>query len=144
VLVYAAGGVFLDPDIVKIPDSACVTLTFEDGSVCTTLISSAGCPDFEKESTEIYCDNKAIHIDGFRQMKYFGFEGHRQTLLDIGTVDKGQEAEIQMFGRSILEDSPPPNDILVAARAAVISYKVNESIRTGLPVAIAREEYDFS
>lgn len=143
VSIYAAGGIFLDPAKVTIPDSACVTITFEDGSVCTTLINSAGCPDFEKEVTEIYCDNKVMFIDSFRRMEAYGFEGRKKTILDIGGTDKGQAAEVNLFARSILEDTSPPNGILAAARAAVISYKVNQSLATCLPIPMERKEYDF-
>jgi len=72
--VYASGGTFLDPDKVKIPDSGIITITFEDGSIGTTLIVSAGCKLFPKEATEIYCDGKAIYIDEFKEMKYYGFD----------------------------------------------------------------------
>jgi hypothetical protein len=108
------------------------------------LINSAGCSDFEKEATEIYCDNRAIYIDGFRVMKYFGFEGHKETTFDIGVVDKGQAIEVDMLADAIIHDREAPNGIVNAARAAVISYKVNESLKTGKPVSIKREEYTFA
>jgi len=34
-----------------------------------------------------------------------------------------------------------PNGLVKAARAAVISYKVNESIKTGAPVSIYEDDY---
>lgn len=140
VSVYAAGGIFLDPEIVKIPDSANVTITFADGSVCTTLIASAGCPLFEKEATEIYCANKAIFINGFKEMSYYGFDDQDKTELNFTKVDKGQRIELDQLADSILNDTESPNGLAVALKGAVISYKVLESLKTGQPAVIKPEE----
>lgn len=143
VMVYASGGTFLDPEKVKIPDSGIVTITFSDGSVATTLINSAGCSDFPKEATEIYCSGKAIYISDFTKMEYCGFEGHKRTLVEYDKVDKGHAIEIDMLADAILNDTESPNGIIKAARAAVISYKVNESIASGAPVSISQNDYIF-
>jgi predicted dehydrogenase len=143
VSVYASGGIFLDPGKVKIPDSAVVTITYEDGSVGTTLIASAGCADFPKEATEIYCNNKAIYINDFKSMKCYGYEGHKKVSLEFDSADKGQAIEVNMLADSIINDSQSPNGLEKAARAAVISYKVVQSLKTGMPVKISREDYVF-
>jgi predicted dehydrogenase len=143
VMVYAAGGTFLDPDLVKIPDSANVTITFADGSVATTLIASAGCPAFPKESTEIYCDKKAISITDFREMEYYGFENQDKVKLEFSAQDKGQICEIDLLADAILNNTEAPNGLVKAARSALISYKVMESLATGRPVPMTESEYMF-
>jgi predicted dehydrogenase len=143
VMVYASGGTFLDPVKVKIPDSAIVTITFADGSIGTTLISSAGCPGFPKEATEIYCNGKMIYINDFTSMEYYGYEGHAKTSLTFDRVDKGHSVEIDQFADAILCDKESPNGIIKASRAAVISYMVNESIASGAPVPVSQREYLF-
>lgn len=143
VKVYASGGTFLDPERVKIPDSAVVTITFSDGSVGTTLVSSAGCDAFPKEATEIYCDKKAIYINDFKKMEYYGFERQDKVSTEYSNVDKGHANELEQFADAILNGSPSPNGLAEAARAAIISYKVNESIARGMPVAIDESEYIF-
>lgn len=141
VSVYASGGTFLDPEKVKIPDSGIVTITFADGSIGTTLIASGGCPDFPKEATEIYCSGKAIYINDFTKMEYFGFESHKKTLVEYDKVDKGHAIELDMLADAIINDTESPNGVVKAARAAVISYMVNESIKSGAPVAISEADY---
>ncbi|HOP10176.1 MAG TPA: Gfo/Idh/MocA family oxidoreductase [Oscillospiraceae bacterium] len=143
VSVYASGGTFLDPEKVKIPDSAIVTITFADGSVGTTLIASAGCSAFPKESTEIYCDGKAIWVNDFTAMEYYGFEGHAKTTLAFDKVDKGHTSEIDQFADAILLGKDSPNGLVKAARAAVLSYMVNESLASGKPVAVSEKDYLF-
>ena len=142
VSVYASGGTFLDPDKVKIPDSGIITIAFEDGSVGTTLIASAGCKLFPKEATEIYCDGKAIYIDEFREMKSYGFEKGKEVIT-LEKIDKGQIAEIDELADAIVNNTEPPNGLVNAARAAVISFYVNESIRTGKQIPISKEDYIF-
>lgn len=143
VMVYASGGTFLDPEKVKVPDSAIVTITFADGSVGTTLIDSAGCSGFPKEATEIYCDGRMIYINDFTSMEYYGFEGHKKTSLTYDRVDKGHATEIDQFADAIFYDCESPNGIAKAARAAVISYMVNESIASGAPAKISLSDYQF-
>lgn len=142
VSVYASGGIFLDPHFVKIPDSGIVTITFADGSVGTTLIASAGCDKFPKESTEIYCDSNAIHIQDFKAMDYYGWSDEPVNIT-LDAVDKGWITEIDQFADAILNDTESPNGLVRAARAAVISYMVNESIADGAPVAISESDYIF-
>jgi len=143
IMVYASGGTFLDPEKVKISDSAIITITFADGSIGTTLINSAGCSDFPKEATEIYCNNKAIYINDFTKMEYCGFEGHKKTFFEIDSVDKGHAIEVDKLADAILNNTESPNGIENAARAAVISYMVNESIKSGAPLQIRENDYIF-
>lgn len=143
VMVYASGGTFLDPEVVKIPDSAIVTITFADGSVGTTLIASAGCGTFPKEVTEIYCALRAVYIHDFREMEYHGFEGQERVKVELSATDKGQPVEIEALAEAILNDTESPNGLTQAARAAVISYMVNESVASGQPLPISESDYVF-
>ncbi len=143
VSVYAAGGTFLDPDLVKIPDSAVITITFADGSVGTTLISSAGCDTFEKEATEIYCDNKAVNIQNFQKMDCYGFDNAEKENLKLDSVDKGHMIELNLFADAVLNNTEAPIGLEQAARAAVISYKVMESLKTGKPVQIKEKDFQI-
>lgn len=139
--VFAAGGTFLDPARVKIADSAVVTITFADGSVGSTLISSAGCPDFPKEATEVYCANRAVYISDFNHMESYGFEGKKKVSMDFSETDKGHREELDRFADAVLSGAPAPNGLQKAMRAAILSYKVNESIKTGQPVSVSASEY---
>lgn len=143
VCVYASGGTYLNPELVKIPDSAIVTITFADGSTGVTLINSAGNGTLPKEATEIYCDQKAIQLIDFRRAEYYGFDGHEKIVTEYDSVDKGHRIELDKLADSILSDTDSPNGLVKAARAAIISYKVNESIRDGQPVAVHESEYIF-
>ena len=143
VMVYASGGTYLNQEKVKTSDSGIVTITFEDGSIGTTLINSAGCPDFPKEATEIYCNNKVLFIKNFKRMEDYGFENHKKTIMEFDSVDKGHWVEIDKFADSILNDTESPNGLTNATRAAVISYMVNLSIEKSMPVSIKASDYNL-
>lgn len=142
VSIYAAGGTFLNTDIVKIPDSASVTISFADGSVATVLINSKGCADFTKESIEIYCNGKVVCISDYIKMETFGFEENCKTTLDAKTQDKGHMREIEQLAEAIINDTTPPSSLTQATRAACISYKVNESLKKGTVIHINKKEYN--
>lgn len=143
VSVYAAGGTFLDPNIVKICDSGIITITYADGSVGTTIIASDGCPTFPKEATEIYVKGKAIFIDNFLEMTYCGYEGQDKVKIETSNMDKGHMIEIDQLADAIVNDTDPPNGIVNAARAAVISFMVSESIASGKAIPISEADYVF-
>jgi len=141
VAVYAAGGTFLDPTRVKIPDSALVTLTFADGSVATTLIASDGCAEFPKEATEIYWGGKAIYIDNFQTLSYHGVVENGEGRIALKAGDKGHRYEINQFAEAVLHGAPPPNGLVAACRAALISFLVNESLAGGQVLPICEADY---
>lgn len=131
VSVYAAGGVFLNPEKVKVGDSGIITILFADGSVGTTLIASVGCSNFAKEATEIYCNGKVIYINDFKEMEYFGFENQDKITMALSSQDKGQKVEIDRLADAIINDTASPNGIEQAIRAADISFKAYKSIAEG-------------
>lgn len=141
VMVYAAGGTFLDPEQVRIPDSGIITLTFADGSVGTTLIASDGCARFPKEATEIYWAGRALCIEDFTRLTFrdLTLDGDREIVLPA--QDKGHRDELAAFARAIRGNASPPNGLSQALRAALISYRVLDSLAAGQPVAIAASEY---
>lgn len=89
--VYASGGTFLNPEKVKIPDSAIITITFDDGSVGTTLINSAGCSSFPKEATEIYCNDKAIYINDFKKWRFTASKAMKRLSLNLILLTRGMQ-----------------------------------------------------
>ena len=139
--VYAAGGTFLDPTSVKIPDSALVTLTFADGSVATTLIASDGCAEFPKEATEIYWAGKAIYIDNFTSLSYHGVVENGEGRIVLKAGDKGHRREIDLFAEAVLHGAPPPNGLVAAYRAALLSFLVNESLASGRALPVCAADY---
>jgi hypothetical protein len=77
-------------------------------------------------------------------MEYFGFEGQERVRLECGRQDKGHAVEIDLLADAILHDTEPPNGLVKAARAAVISFLVGESLAQGTPLPISEKDYIFT
>jgi predicted dehydrogenase len=137
--LYADGGIFTNPGVVKTPDTGSVIIGFEDGSVATLLLSSVGHESIPKESTEIYCGDSAILIEDFQGMKIRGFSEEGDIVLN--GVDKGHKIELDLLADAILGDSEIPNGLKAALKAALLSFKSVESIRTHEVQKISKEEY---
>lgn len=59
------------------------------------------------------------------------------------TVDKGHYTLLDRFADCILQGAASPCDELDGARATLVTLKARQAIRTGMPVKISRDEYDF-
>ena len=55
--------------------------------------------------------------------------------------DKGHRDELAAWARAIRGEGPPPNGLSQALRAALISFRVLDSLATGLPATIDAAEY---
>ena len=67
--------------------------------------------------------------------------GEEKTQIQLDSVDKGHMEEIKLLADALLNGTPEPNDIESAMRAALLTFKTVESIRTHQVQSIAREEY---
>jgi predicted dehydrogenase len=139
VRVSAEGGIFNQDPRVNTPDTALITVAFENGTIATVCIPSVGNAGLSKEATEIYCGNTAIHIDNFQTMA--ACIGEQKVEVDLGEIDKGHLIEINRLADAILTGAPCPNGLENAARAALIGFKAIEAIETHRVVPMSREEY---
>ena len=67
----------------------------------------------------------------------------KEEVITLEKTDKGQIVEIDELADAIVNNTEPPNGIINAARAAVISFYVNESIKTGKQIPVSKEDYVF-
>lgn len=58
-------------------------------------------------------------------------------------VNKGHYNMLDGFVDCILKDAPSPCDELAGSRATLMCLKARESIRSGMPVKISEDEYNF-
>ncbi len=77
-------------------------------------------------------------------MSWHGVEDTESSSIELDEVDKGHMVELDLFAKAVLNNADSPNGLEQAARAAIISYKVMESLKTGLPVPIEKKEYLLS
>jgi predicted dehydrogenase/threonine dehydrogenase-like Zn-dependent dehydrogenase len=102
------------------PDSACVTLGFEDGSVATINYLANGSARYPKERVEVHAGGRTLVNDNFRALKAYGWRG-RHSMRSV-RQDKGHSAGVAAFVDAVRRGGPPPiplTEILEVSRAAV-------------------------
>jgi len=140
VRISGAGGMLTGNPNLSLPDTAAVTMAFDNGVAATMIVSSVGCNNgLSKEWTEIYCRDAAITIDDFKVMTVHTPEAVETT--ELPAVDKGHRREIGLLADALLDGTQEPNNVVQAMRGAICSFKANEAIRTGTAQSISRREY---
>ncbi len=119
-----SGGGDVIPD-----DNVSITIAFADGSTGTILYTALGDKSLPKEYIEIFGGGKAMSINNFKSGKGFSL-----------SQDKGHYGEFRAFTEAILSGNPSPISIKELALTTLVTFKINESLKTGMPVSINLEE----
>lgn len=140
--LYAEGGIFSQNKVNVVPDTQVITLSFRNNSLATLLLSSVGNTVAPKESTEIFCGQTTIFIDDLKEIRIWDGNTPIQTV-SLLSPDKGQVLEIDLLAEAILNDTPPPNGPENACRAALLSFKVLEAMKTHQVQVIEENQYRY-
>ena len=116
-------------------DDAAIVLTFQNGSVGSLVYSAEGSPRLAKERVEVFSGPRSAVLDDYRSLQLHGANGKQE--LAERTQDKGHAAEIAAFLEGIARGEPPVS-LQEVYNVSAASLAVVESLRTGLPVRLAR------
>ena len=131
--VYASGHGRVELPL-QARDNLAVTLTFADSSTGSILYVADGSSRLPKERLEAFCGPRTAVLDDYRTVELFGPEGSRHV--GEGDQDKGHRAEIAAFIASVRHGSQPVA-LAEVANASYATLAIVESLRIGLPVALA-------
>jgi len=115
-------------------DSVFITLRLADGSNASIAYLAEGDRALPKERIEIFGSGKSFVIDDFRNAS--AWRNGRETRTKLRVRDKGQKDEVRVVCAVVREGGPPPiglDDLATTTRA---TFRVLESLRTGLPVEV--------
>lgn len=115
-------------------DNVLIHVKMSDGSIGSINYNSIGDPSFSRERIEIFGGNSVISIDNFSKA-LFSRSGIKNKISRLNR-DMGHTNEIDLFIDSISGNMQPLisfNDIIATT---LTTFKVAESLRTGLPVKI--------
>jgi predicted dehydrogenase/threonine dehydrogenase-like Zn-dependent dehydrogenase len=115
-------------------DNINITLKFHDGSVGSISYLANGDKSFPKERVEVFGGGSICVIDDFRSAVLIR-NGKKNRLKS--KQDKGHKAEFEQFIHSILNNEPSPIDFKEAVITTLTTFKILESLNTGVPVEIA-------
>ena len=115
-------------------DSVFITLRLADGSNGSIAYLAEGDRAMPKERIEIFGGGKSFVIDDFRSAN--AFQNGRETKTKLRAQDKGQKDEVRAVCAVVREGVPAPialDDLATTTRA---TFRILESLRTGLPVEV--------
>jgi predicted dehydrogenase len=116
-------------------DNVAVNLKFEDGSVGTITYVANGDKAYPKERVQAFGGGAVAVLDDFRRVRLIKggkTEGHRTWFKQ----DKGHQAELVAFVDAVREGTGAPIPFESLAATTLATFKIEESLRTGEPVAI--------
>jgi predicted dehydrogenase len=115
--------------------SVSAILGFEDGSrgsIPYLASGDAGCPE---ERIEVFCDRRVFVIDDFESLTTN--RGGRRRTERCGRADKSHKGEMGAFVAMLRGAQPRTLPFEVAVVSTVATFKVVESLATGLPGRLA-------
>lgn len=116
-------------------DDLHLTLRYDDGSIAGIDYVTRGNPRYPKETFEVSAGGRTARLDNFSKATVWTGRRHT-THRALGTVDKGQAAEVAAFVEAVRAGGPMPIPLasLVATTAATLA--VGRSLATGGPVIL--------
>ena len=115
-------------------DSVFITLRLADGSNASIAYLAEGDKALPKERIEILGSGKSFVIDDFRSAT--AYENGREKVTKLREQDKGQRDEIRTVMSVLLEGKPAPITLEDLATTTRATFRIKESLRTGLPVEV--------
>ena len=131
--VYAEAISSSNQDVIN-DDSVFITLRLADGSNGSIAYLAEGDRALPKERIEIFGGGKSFVIDDFRSAS--AWQNGRETKTKLRAQDKGQKDEVRAVCAVVREGGPAPialDDLATTTRA---TFRMLESLRTGLPVEV--------
>jgi polar amino acid transport system substrate-binding protein len=115
-------------------DSVFITLRLADGSNASIAYLAEGDRALPKERVEIFGGGKSFVIDDFRTTA--AWADGREAKTKLREQDKGQKDEILTVCAMVRDGGPSPIAIDDLATTTRATFRVLESLRTGLPVEV--------
>lgn len=131
--VYAEAIASRNHDLVD-EDSVFITLRFADGSNGSIAYMSEGDKALPKERLEIFGEGKTFVLEDFRSATLHS--GGKEKRLKLRGQDKGQANEVREICRAVLAGGPAPIALEDLAATTRATFRIMESLRTGLPVEV--------
>jgi predicted dehydrogenase/threonine dehydrogenase-like Zn-dependent dehydrogenase len=115
-------------------DSVFITLRTADGSNASIAYLAEGDASMPKERIEIFGGGKSFVIDDFKSAT--SYAGGRENITKLRAQDKGQPNEIRAVFAVVCEGHPAPIALEDLAATTRATFRIRESLRTGLPVEV--------
>ncbi len=126
--VYAAS-IKTKNEIITAEDNISITISFDDGSIGNLLYLGNGDKSLPKELVEVFSGGKVGRIHDFRGGDLH--VGNKQIKLKLD--GKGHKQEVQAFMNSLKSSSEAPISFESIYLTTLTTFKIMDSLTTGLP-----------
>jgi predicted dehydrogenase/threonine dehydrogenase-like Zn-dependent dehydrogenase len=134
--VYAESVSGKTDDIVD-EDSVFITLRLADGSNAAIAYLAEGSGAMPKERVEIFGGGRSFAIDDF--LSSIAYQSGREKKTRLRERDKGQPDEVRAVCAVVLEGKPAPIALEDLATTTRATFRIRQSLRTGMPVDLASD-----
>jgi len=112
-----------------------VLLRYDDGSIASITYLTNGHRRFPKEHFDYSNSGVTARIENFKRATVW--KGHRHKTKHVfGTLDKGQEAELDAFVDAVRAHKPMPIPLESLVKTTRATLLVTASLTTGRPVSV--------
>jgi predicted dehydrogenase/threonine dehydrogenase-like Zn-dependent dehydrogenase len=115
-------------------DSIVVAMRLGDGSNASIVYSKEGDRSLPKERIEIFGGGKALVIDDFRTLT--AYDGGKEKITKLRKQDKGQTDQVREVCEVVRNGKPAPITLEDLATTTRATFRIRESLRTGLPIEV--------
>ena len=116
----------------KNEDNIIINIKFSNGSVGTLTYIANGDKSMPKERFEISSGEKIVVINDFKNCEIY----KNNNLTKLKLSGKGHKQEVQSFLNAIKEGDPSPIDFKSICYTTLTTFKIIDSLTTGLPQEI--------
>ncbi len=127
-IVRASGGAMLDSHVAApSPDTAQISLEFEDGSIASIQYYANGHRSFPKERVEVFAAGRILQLENFRVLRGFGYPAFR--VFRTWRQDKGHAACVEAFLSAVASGGPSPIPVDEIFEVSRVAIDVTEGLR---------------
>jgi polar amino acid transport system substrate-binding protein len=117
-------------------DTVSIVLRFARGSIASVEYFATGDKTFPKERIEVFGGGTIGVLDDFREIQTF--RGGKRSRKRSLSQQKGYDQEIEAFLAAARGETGLPIDLDSLAATTATTFAIEQSLRTGSPVAISR------
>ncbi|HEX8903738.1 MAG TPA: hypothetical protein VF771_02710, partial [Longimicrobiaceae bacterium] len=118
-------------------DTVTITLRFAKGSVASIAYFATGDKSFAKERVEVFGGGTLAVLDDFREVT-ISRGGKRKRTRRL-SQEKGFAEEVAAFVRAARGEGGPPISLASLIATTRATFAIEESLRTGAPVAVTTD-----
>ena len=120
----------------KPSDNVTITIRMADGGIGSITYLAGGDKRYPRERIEVFGGGAVGSIDNFKAATFVQ-GGRKKRTRNWLSVDRGYRGEISALMAAIRDGGSPPVTLEEYAYTTLATFAVEESLRSGVPVAVA-------